>query len=107
MARLAGETLVAPEIVYLEVLSMVKKAVRRKTLSSTRALEAVVDLVTLAIDTVPHRELVSRVWELRDNLTPYDAAYVALAEARDVPLLTADARLANATGPRCEIELIS
>lgn len=96
----------APEIVYLEVLSMVKKALRRKTLDSTRAVEAVMDLVTLAIEAVPHRDLISRVWELRDNLTPYDAAYVALAEARDIPLLTADARLAKATGPLCEIELI-
>jgi predicted nucleic acid-binding protein len=50
--------------------------------------------------------LISRCWELRDNLTVYDAAYVALAEAFDVPLLTADIRLANSTGPRCQIEVL-
>ena len=55
----------------------------------------------------PHRLLVPRVWELRDNLSAYDAAYVALAEALDAPLLTADARLTRATGPRCRFELVS
>ena len=54
-----------------------------------------------------HRPLLPRCWELRDNVTPYDAAYVALAEALGVPLLTADARLANAPGIRCEVELLT
>lgn len=48
-----------------------------------------------------------RIWELRDNLTAYDAAYVALAEALDAPLLTGDRHLARASGPRCPIELLS
>ncbi len=58
------------------------------------------------MDRVPHGPLLSRCWALRENLTVCDAAYVALAEALDVTLLTADARLAAASGTRCEIDLI-
>ncbi len=54
-----------------------------------------------------HRPLLVRCWELHDNLTVYDASYVALAEALDVPLLTGDRRLASAPGPRCHIEVLS
>ena len=57
--------------------------------------------------TRPRARCCARCWELRDNVTPYDAAYVALAEALGVPLLTADARLANAPGIRCEVELLT
>lgn len=53
-----------------------------------------------------HHPLIPRIWELRDNLTPYDASYVALAEALGCPLVTADARLAAAPGVRCEIVVL-
>lgn len=72
-----------------------------------RAGLALTDLVELPLRRAPHRPLLARCWELRENLTVYDAAYVALAEVLDVVLLTADARLANAPGPRCEIELLA
>jgi predicted nucleic acid-binding protein len=55
---------------------------------------------------VEHTPLLARCWELRDNLTIYDAAYVALAEALQAPLLTGDRQLARATGPRCAIEVM-
>ena len=55
----------------------------------------------------PHGPLVSRIWELRGNLTAYDAAYVALAEALDAPLITTDGRLARASGHRARVELYS
>jgi predicted nucleic acid-binding protein len=64
------------------------------------------DLRDLPLQRVDHAPLLARCWELRDNLTNYDAAYVALAEALDVPLLTGDQRLARSTGPRCSIEAI-
>ena len=64
------------------------------------------DLLALPIRVVPSAPLLPRVWELRHNLTVYDACYVALAEAIDQPLLTADRRLANAPGLRCEIEVL-
>jgi predicted nucleic acid-binding protein len=58
------------------------------------------------MERVPARRLVERCWELRGNVTIYDASYVALAEALDVPLITADARLGRTPGPRCPIEVI-
>jgi predicted nucleic acid-binding protein len=55
----------------------------------------------------PHRPLIERCWELRENLTPYDAAYVALAEALEATLVTADDRLAHVRGPTCPVEALS
>jgi predicted nucleic acid-binding protein len=60
----------------------------------------------MPLQRAPHRPLLGRCWELRDNLTIYDAAYVALAEVLKVSLLTGDKRLAGATGPRCHIEVL-
>ncbi len=68
---------------------------------------AVADLSELLIRRYPHRALLPRIWELRHNLTPYDAAYAALAEVLGAPLLTADAKLAGAPGLRCEVELLA
>ena len=61
------------------------------------------DLLDLGIEFYPFRPFAERVWELRENLTAYDAWYVALAEALDWPLVTLDRRLSRATGPRCEV----
>ena len=72
----------------------------------TRALSVVDDLRDLPMQRAPHRPLLTRCWELRDNLTAYDAAYVALAEALDSILLTADAQLADAPGVTCPIEVL-
>ncbi len=76
-------------------------------MSLPRALTALADLQTMRLSRRSHGPLLDRIWELRDNVTPYDAAYVALAEALGVTLLTADARLARAPGPRCAIEVLS
>jgi predicted nucleic acid-binding protein len=71
-----------------------------------RAAEAVSDLADLPLHRSSHRPLLRRIWELRHVATPYDAAYIALAEALEVVLLTADARLARAPGIKCEIETV-
>jgi predicted nucleic acid-binding protein len=71
-----------------------------------RAQLAIADLAALPLRRAAHRPLLSRCWELRDNLTIYDGSYVALAEALNVMLLTGDRRLASATGPRCQIEVL-
>src|SRR2546421_10336516 len=71
-----------------------------------RANQGLNDLLQLPIRRAEHRHLVARCWELRRNLTPYEAAYVALAEALNVPLLTADERLSRAPGIRCQVQLI-
>lgn len=75
-------------------------------LDESGAQQALDDLAALNLVRAPHLPLMPRIWELRDNLTPYDAAYVALAEALGATLLTADARSTRAPGLRCEVELL-
>jgi predicted nucleic acid-binding protein len=105
-SRLHDERLVAPELVDLEVLSVVRRAMRAGRLSERRARQALDDLVVLPLRRASHLPLVDRIWELRDNLTPYDAAYVALAEAIGAVLLTADGKLAKAPAIRCDVDLL-
>jgi predicted nucleic acid-binding protein len=105
-ARLRGQSLVAPELIDLEATSVIRHQWRAGHLDVRRAALALTDLVEMPLRRAPHRPLLGRCWELRENLTVSDAAYVALAEVLGVVLLTADARLAKAPGPRCEIELL-
>jgi predicted nucleic acid-binding protein len=105
--RLAREVLAAPQLIDLEVASVFRKLVQTERLDADRAEQALDDLMVMPIRRASHTALLRRCWELRDNLTQYDAAYVALAEALESTLLTADARLARSTGPRCQFELIA
>lgn len=105
-ARLRDRRLAAPELVDLETTSVIRRSLRAGTLDDRRAALALGDLADLPLRRAPHRPLLARCWELRENLTPYDAAYVALAEALGAPLVTADASLAGAPGPRCPVELL-
>ena len=105
-ARLRGAQLAAPELVDLEVASVLRGQLAGGHLEVRRAELALADLVDLPLQRAPHRKLLTRCWELRANLTVYDAAYVALAEVLDADLLTGDARLAKAPGPRCRIEIL-
>ena len=105
-ARLRGEALAAPDLVDLEVTSVLRRRLAGNHIDSRRADLALTDLLALPLERVPSLRLISRCWELRDNLSVYDGAYVALAEALAVPLVTADARLARATGPQCPIEVL-
>lgn len=104
--RLRGERLVAPYLIDLEVTSAWRRLAAVGDLDDRRAKLALDDLQSLRMDRVPHSPLIARCWELRDTLTVYDGAYVALAEVIDAVLLTADARLASASGPKCQIELL-
>jgi len=105
-ARLRGEDLAAPELIDLEVVSVLRSQLAAGLLDTRRAALALQDLVDLPLRRASHRPLLARCWELRANLSAYDAAYVALAEALDSVLLTADERLARAPGVDCEIELV-
>ena len=106
-ARLARDpALHAPHLVDLEVLSVLRRQAAG-LLDARRAGFALDDLVDLPLVRYPHAGFARRVWELRGNLTPYDAAYVALAEALGCPLVTADARLARAPGTRCDVEVLA
>jgi predicted nucleic acid-binding protein len=102
--RLADDTLAAPELIDLEVLSVWRRQVAAKLMPARRAESAVADLAVLPLSRSSHQPLLPRIWELRHAVTPYDGAYVALAEALDVVLVTADVRLSRASGLRCEIE---
>jgi predicted nucleic acid-binding protein len=106
-ARLRGDTLAAPELIDLEVGSVIRRQLTVGALDTRRAELALGDLIDLPLRRAAHRPLLPRVWELRANLGVYDAAYVALAELLGIVLLTADARLANAPGVRCELDLLS
>jgi predicted nucleic acid-binding protein len=105
--RLQGERLYAPEILDLEVISVLRRLLGAGELDERRADLAFGDLRDLDLRRVSHRSLLARVWELRHTVTPYDAAYVALAEAIGAVLITADGRLASAPGSRCVIEVIT
>ena len=105
-ARLRGERLTAPELLDLEVVSVWRRQVKAGAMDDRRAALALADLVALPLRRAPHRPLLARCWALRGNLTIYDAAYVALAEALGVLLLTGGTRLARATGPTCTIEVL-
>jgi predicted nucleic acid-binding protein len=83
-----------------------RRQIRAGAIDARRAGMALDDLAALPARRAPHRALLARCWELRDNLTPYDAAYVALAEAMRATLLTGDRRLARAPGTRCNIEIL-
>ncbi len=104
--RLVGETLAAPELVDLEVASVLRRAEHANRLGPRRSDQALADLMAMPLQRAPHAPLLARIWELRDNLTVYDAAYVALAEALAVELLTADGGLAAASTVRCPVELL-
>jgi predicted nucleic acid-binding protein len=105
-ARLRGERLAAPELLDLEVTSVLRRRIQAGAIDARRAALALADLAAIPVQRASHRPLLARCWELRDNLTIYDAAYVALAEALQASLLTGDKRLATATGPRCHIEVL-
>jgi predicted nucleic acid-binding protein len=105
--RLAAERLSAPEVLDLEVVSAFRRLCAAGTLTPERAEAAVADLRDLRIERVPHVPFLSRCWELRENVTVYDAVYIALAESLDASLLTSDRRLAGAPGARCTFELVA
>ena len=105
--RLRGEHLAAPELIDLEVLSVLHRSERGDGLNARRSTLAVLDLSDLPLHRVPPLPLVRRCWELRGNVTAYDAAYVAVAETLGVPLLTGDRRLAAAPGLSCGVEVLA
>ena len=107
-ARLLSENrLVAPELIDVEVASVFRRRWLAGDLDEERLALAIEDLAAVGIERMPMRKLMSRVIDLRRNVTPYDAVYVALAEVLGCSLLTADQRLALAPGPRCEIEALT
>ncbi|MCP9772454.1 type II toxin-antitoxin system VapC family toxin [Synechococcus sp. Tobar12-5m-g] len=96
----------APHLVDVEVVSVLRRLSLGGQLDPPQAERMIIVLATLGIRLHGSADLLGRVWQLRGNLTAYDATYVALAETLSCHLLTADRRLANAFGPRCPIQLV-
>lgn len=101
------QPLAAPELLDLEVASALRRAVHQRRLDLHEADAAIRGLIALpGLQRFAHVPLLARIWELRDNITAYDASYIALAEALGIPLVTADRRLARAAAPFCAVVLV-
>jgi len=99
------ESLHAPYLLDLEVAQVLRRLERNGAISPSRADEAVRDFSDLRVSRYPHHILLPRIWELRLNLSAYDAAYVALAELLEAPILTRDARIGSAAGHSARVEV--
>lgn len=102
----ANESLHAPHLLDLEVVQVLRRYSLAAEMPMARGQEAIIDLLNLPIARYPHDIFVDRIWELRNTMTAYDAAFVALAESLPAPLLTCDAKLSAASGHRAKIMLI-
>ncbi len=101
----SGETLHVPYVFDAEVLQTLRRWALKHELTLERGREALDDFVALEVTRYPHLPLVERIWALRENLSAFDAAYVALAEALAAPVVTADSALARTSGHRATVEL--
>ena len=101
-----ADQVTAPDLVGVEAVSVLRKRWLGRTLSDQRFEVAVRHLQQLRFERVPTLRLVRRAFELRANVSAYDASYVALAERLDCELVTSDGRLAGAPGPRCAIRVV-
>jgi predicted nucleic acid-binding protein len=104
-AVLSAGPLAAPHLMPPEVANILRRGALAGEISVDVASLAHEDLIAQRVELFPYHPFATRVWELRANVTAYDAWYVALAEALGIPLATLDARLARANGPRCEFML--
>jgi len=96
----------APQLMDLEVVSSVRRLSSHGEIEEEEANLALLHLRTFPAVRYPHVELIPRIWELRNNATPYDASYIALAEELDCPLVTADAHLVGVPSIRCHVEVL-
>jgi predicted nucleic acid-binding protein len=103
----AGETIHVPHLIDVETTQVLRRFVLREDLGEDRARQALEDLADMPLNRYPHDFLLPRIWELKSNLTAYDATYVSLSELLQAPLITCDERLSNAPGHRAKIERIS
>jgi predicted nucleic acid-binding protein len=102
----ATETLHAPHLIDVEVAQVMRRYSRSGEIDAVRGMQALDDLHDFQIARYPHYPFLRRIWELRHNVTAYDATYLALAEALAAPLLTRDAKLAASAGHDARVELL-
>lgn len=101
------QELAAPELIDVEVASVLRRRWPAKTMSARRLAAALADLADLPVTRYPALPLLGRGYELRASVSAHDAVYVALAEYLDCPLLTADRRLAAAPGTSCSMSVVA
>ena len=99
----AGMDLAAPELALAEATDVLRRMEQRRQISRAQAISAHARLLRMEIETFPFAPFAQRVWDLRHNLSSYDAWYVALAERLDCPLATLDMKLSRAHGPECQM----
>ena len=98
---LTSDSLAAPHLLLAEAANILRRSALAGAISAEQASLAHADLLDLRVELFPYAPFAARIWELRENVTCYDAWYVAIAEALSAPLATLDARLAKSSGPRC------
>jgi len=100
-----NESLHSPHLLDLEVIQVLRRLIGEGVISSPRADQAIEDLQDTPMTRYPHFVFIPRIWQLRHNVSAYDAAYVALAEELEATLLTRDSRLASVSGLTADVEL--
>ena len=103
--RLRGRILHAPEHLYVESMNVIRRLRAQRTITPSEADLAIRGLLNEPVRSWPFAVLAERVWQLGDNVSAYDGAYIALAEQLELPLLTTDARLARSPGTSCVVEV--
>ena len=103
----ADESLHAPHLVDVEVAQVLRRLTLAEEIAEQRAAQVLENLADLRLVRHEHVPLLGRIWQLRESVTAYDAAYLALAEGLSAPLLTCDGRLSRAHGHRAAVELLS
>ena len=101
-----GESLHAPHLIDVEVAQVIRRYAAAGIIAAARGRDALRDLTDISLTRYPHDVLLERIWQLRNNFTAYDAAYLALAEALDAPLLTCDRKLASAASHHAQVEVV-
>lgn len=102
---LSGARLIAPSLLMFESSNIIRRHEMAGLVSADQAAQAHVDLLDLSIEQWPYELLGLRVWQLRKNLSSYDASYVAVAELSDAPLVTLDRRISRAPNLRCTVAI--
>lgn len=102
----SAESLHAPHLIDIEVTQTLRRLVNLKEITALRGKQALDDHLALNIKRSGHKDLLERVWTLRDSVTAYDAAYVVLAEVLDASLITCDSKLARSHGHKARMELV-
>ena len=101
--QIVGASISAPSLLHYEVANIIRRSEQAGLISHDAAVQAHADCLRLAVDVWDYEALADRAWQLRRNLTIYDAAYVALAELLEAPLFTLDKRIGKAPGLHCEV----